>query len=222
MTDHCLRLFVILKAAEVGAGERESAWHLIVALFALPPIFLAPFLGAICNSLPKRWVLVGSAAYCLAVVLAFVAWNGGWYACLGLLAVGMALYAPVRYALLPAAARDTQVPLPRVNGWIEMGAVSAIIAGMILGGALTESAEARGPSSGQQPQIAFWTSASWPLTPPLAALGLSLVAVIAALPVSFASDVRRPEKPAQAVAGFFQDCGRVFRQADTRGSLLAW
>ncbi|MFN4259325.1 MAG: hypothetical protein ACK4RK_08495, partial [Gemmataceae bacterium] len=52
MADHCLRIFVVLAAAEMGAAQRDSAWHLVVALFVLPAIFLAPINGALSNSLP--------------------------------------------------------------------------------------------------------------------------------------------------------------------------
>src|SRR5262249_27510239 len=41
-----------------------------------------------------------------------------------------------------------------------------------------------------------------------------------ARPVSFPSDVRRPDPPARAVAGFFRDCGRVLADGEARGSLL--
>jgi 1-acyl-sn-glycerol-3-phosphate acyltransferase len=58
--------------------------------------------------------------------------------------------------------------------------------------------------------------------PVAAVVGLSLLAVLAALPVRFASDVRRPEPPGRALAGFFRDGRRILRQADIRGGLLAW
>jgi 1-acyl-sn-glycerol-3-phosphate acyltransferase len=209
MADHCLRLFVILKAAAGDPAERESAWHFVVALFALPAIFLAPLNGALGNSLPKPKVLIGSAAFCLVVVLAFIpaqAW-GHW--CLALLAVGSAVYFPVRYAMLPAAAEDAHIPLTRVNGWMEMGAVASIVIGMILGGTLYEYPNVL-PGLGGIPSAVF------------AALGLNFIGLVAALPVAFPSDVRRREAPGPALAGFFRDAGRILRQRDTRGSLLAW
>jgi 1-acyl-sn-glycerol-3-phosphate acyltransferase len=201
-------MFVVLLAAAAGPAQRESVWHLVVGLFALPAVFLAPVYGAFANSLPKRWVLVGSAVFCLVVTLAFAPAQG-WFWCLGLVALGSALYMPVRYALLPSAARDARLPLTRVNGWIEMGAVAAIVGGMFLADLLSR----------ESPVFA----AGWDVPLPVAAaVGLSLLAVVAALPVSFASDVRRPESPLQALAGFFRDGRRILRQGDSRGSLLAW
>jgi 1-acyl-sn-glycerol-3-phosphate acyltransferase len=224
--DHCLRVFVVLKTAASGAGERESAWHFVVALFALPAVFLTPLIGAVGNSLPKRWVLAGAAAWCLGVLLAFAPAAGAWFWCLGFLAVGSALYGPVRYAMLPAAARDTHIPLPRVNGIIEMGTVAAIVGGMILGGVLYGEASPP-PFEGLHGTIAAAAEQFVPTTigtPPamLAALALSVIALLAALPASFTSDVRRAEAAALALKGFFHDSKRILRRADTRGTLLAW
>jgi hypothetical protein len=111
---YCLRVYVVLLLAEEGATHRDTYWHLVAALFMLPSVILMPLYGAIGNCLPKRAVLVGSAAYCSAVVALF-AWIGqGWLTCVGCVALGSALYTPTRHALLPAAALDARLPLPRV------------------------------------------------------------------------------------------------------------
>src|SRR3954453_18236079 len=68
LADNCLRVFVVLETARATTGSRDSAWHLVSVLLALPAIVLAPLYGAVSNSLPKRRVLIGAAAYCLAVV----------------------------------------------------------------------------------------------------------------------------------------------------------
>jgi 1-acyl-sn-glycerol-3-phosphate acyltransferase len=202
--DNALRIYVALRLAAAVPAAQGYAWHLLTALVMLPAIVLAPFNGALGNSLPKRLVLAGAALYCLAVVAGAAVLGGpgvlGW----ALLAVGAAVYSPVRYALLPAAATDAHMPLTRVNAWIETGAVAATIAGMALGVHL-EHAQA--------------TLAEWPPTL-LAVLGLNAVAVIAALPVAFAADVRRPESAGAAVAGFFRDAGRIWRDLDSRATLL--
>ena len=226
LADHCLRMFVILTVAQAGRAERESVWHLVVVLFALPSIVLAPLNGTIGNSLPKRGVLVGAAAFCLTVTAAFAPLYGACYALLALVAVGSALYSPVRYALLPAAARDTRIPLPRVNGLIEMGTAAAIVGGMILGGLLSDEAAIPGAPAVRDAVTRFRDAVlpvSWGVPLAIAAvLGLSALATLAALPVRFASDVRRPEAPRQAVAGFFRDSVRILRQQDSRGTMLAW
>jgi hypothetical protein len=89
-------------------------------------------------------------------------------------------------------------------GWIEMGAAAAIVGGALLGIALHD--------------------ATWSLDPLPAAVavtvGVSALALLTALPADFAADVRRPESPLAAVAGFFRDARRIFASKAARGSLL--
>src|SRR5207248_387918 len=87
VADWCLRIFVFLQAAKAGGEEGKAAWYLVTAIALAPFILLAPFNGALSNGLPKRWVLVSSAALCAAVVAVFGALGGGWLWCLGLAAV---------------------------------------------------------------------------------------------------------------------------------------
>src|SRR5207302_9368152 len=141
----------------------------------------------------KRHVLAGSALVCLVVVAVFGWLDGPWVAGWALLAVGAAVYSPTRYALLPAASVDGRLPLTRVNGWIEMGAVTAIIAGMALGGHL-------------EGEPAHWLG--WPAVV-AAAAALNLLVVVTAWPVVFPSDVRRPGNAGQAISGFFRDAVRI-------------
>src|SRR5206468_632764 len=201
--DNALRVYIALRIADAGRTPGEYAWHLLSALLMLPAIVLAPFNGALGNSLPKRHVLVGSALYCLLVVVMFGALDGPGALAWALLAVGAAVYSPTRYALLPAASIDGRLPLTRVNGWIEMGAVTAIIAGLALGVHLEGETSRLG----------------WPAVV-AAAAGLNLLAVAAALPVAFPSDVRRPESAGQAIGGFFRDAVRIWRDIDARVSLF--
>src|SRR5581483_10257372 len=109
-----------------GAAQRDSAFHLTAALFALPAVVFVPFNGALGNALPKRAVLVGSAAFCLAVVAVFAVLGRWWVLGFGLVAVGSAVYFPTRYAVLPAASHETHLPLARINGVIEMGVMLAV------------------------------------------------------------------------------------------------
>ena len=183
-------------AAILHDGTR-AGWHLTTAVFIAPFIVLAPFNGVLANSLPRRLVLVGAAGFALVAVVARTNFDVPWLVCLALVAVGSAVYSPVRYALLPAAASDARVPLPRVSGWIEMGGAAAIVIGALLG------ARTGGDS----------------LTAML--LALNAVCLVAALPVAFPSDVIRPEPVATAVAGFFRDCVRIYRDRTARWSLFA-
>src|SRR5437773_1007725 len=92
LADNSLRMFVVLEAAQAGRQERDAAWHLATAVYVLPFILLAPLNGALGNSLPKRWVLAGSTGFCLVSVLVLGMLGGPWLACLGLVALGHAVY----------------------------------------------------------------------------------------------------------------------------------
>lgn len=223
LADNCLRLFVVLQVAQVGQQEREAAWYQVNPFFFLPFIVLAPLTGAICNGLPRRRVLVGSAAFSLAAGLIVGLWlrtdgNGwAWCAGLGVLMIGTAVFSPTRYAMLPAAADDTGIPLTRINGWIEMGCAVGVVGGMLLGIRLYG-----------QTWASCATYLGWPgldldldLPPALGlAIVMNLVCLAAAWPVFFAADVRRPEPAGQAVAGFFRDSLRIGRDRLARASLL--
>lgn len=202
LADNCVRVFVVLEVARAGTAQREAAWHEVAGLLALPAIFLSPFNGIVSNSLPKRGVLVGAAAWCLAVLCLFGFLGGPWLACWGLLAVGALVYSPTRYALLPAAAQDTGIPLTRVNGWIEMGAVLSLVGGMLLGARLHAGELAGLPAA------------------VVVAGGLGLASLLFALPVAFPSDVRRKEAVGAALAGFVRDARQVLRSVPARNSLL--
>src|SRR5205823_3942241 len=110
---------------------------LTAALFIAPFLLLAPLNGCLSNSLPRRGVLVVSAGLALlAVVLSALA-DAPWLLCLGLVAIASALYSPARFAVLPAAATETRIPLPRLNGWAELGTSVAIVGGFGLGWAVS-------------------------------------------------------------------------------------
>jgi 1-acyl-sn-glycerol-3-phosphate acyltransferase len=199
LADWCLRVTALL-AWSGTAGTNSDAWHLATAVFIAPFLLLAPLNGCVNNSLPRRWVLAGSAAFTLLSLAVFAAVEWPWMICLGIVAVGSALYSPARYAMLPAVAVDARIPLPRVNGWIELGGASAIVGGVALGWSVME-----GPLAGHAGAVL---------------LGLNLLSFLTALPVWFPSDVPRPEAPARAIAGFFRDSMRIGREPAAAGSLL--
>jgi 1-acyl-sn-glycerol-3-phosphate acyltransferase len=198
-----LRISAFLSWYHSAATRGHHAWHIATAVFIAPFVVLSPLNGCLNNSLPRRWVLVGSAAFTLLVVTLFAVLQGDWMVCLGVVALGSAIYSPARYAMLPAVAEDTRLPLPRVNGWIEMGGASAIVGGVALG-------------------WAGHVGSGTPLVGHLIAvlLGLNLLSLATAFPASFPSDVLRPESPAQAAAGFFRDSLRISREPSAAGTLL--
>ncbi len=204
MGDNALRIFVVLDFARQSDAHTLGAWHLVTLLLMVPAVLFAPVNGALCNSLPKPRVLVGSAGFALAVVGLFAYWTGpSLLLCWGLVALSSAINGPVRYAFLPAAAQDSHWPLTRINGFFEMGSAAAIVAGLVLGVGEGTTASPQGPS------VLVWL-----VTP------LLLLSLLASAPVWFASDVRRPESAGQAVAGFFRDLGRIWRVKETRGCLF--
>jgi 1-acyl-sn-glycerol-3-phosphate acyltransferase len=192
-----LRVTAILQWARAGHGD--TSWHVATAVAIAPFIFLAPLNGCLSNGLPRRHVLAGSSAFALASVAVFAGLRASWMVCLGVVALAAAVYSPARYALLPAAAADSRLPLPRVNGLIEMGGATSIIGGLALGMELSDSGE-------------FLVGVL---------LGLNLLAFLAALPASFPSDVLRPEPPLRAVADFFADLRRVTADPVATASVLA-
>lgn len=193
----------MLLAAEGSAAQRESAWHLVMALFMLPCVLLAPVNGAIGNSLPKRVVLVAAAAHCLLAPLVF-GWLGGpWLVGLTVAALGSAVFMPTRFALLPAVATDARLPLARVVGWIEAGALLAMVGGLIVAGRLAGVA---GPAGVPATVWAIW--------------GLGAVCLLGAIPAQFPADMRRPEPPRAALRGFVTDAMRVARERQALAALL--
>jgi 1-acyl-sn-glycerol-3-phosphate acyltransferase/MFS family permease len=207
LSDCTLRFLAALAWAGAVHEKRLAAWHVAVAAFIAPYLVLAPLNGGLSNALPRRWVLSGSALFSLLTVGAFALLGGSWLLCLLLVAVAAAVNSPARYAILPAAAEDTRIPLPRVNGWIEMGAAAAIVGGVVLGGLLPEPG---------------WPGNGAPLAGRAVAVlvGLNLLSFLTALPTAFPSDLRRPETPGRAIAGFFRDSYRIARQRQAAGALL--
>lgn len=199
--DNALRFFVCLEYAKLGEAQQNSAWYLVNAIFTLPAVFLAPFNGAICNSLPKPRVLTWTALYGFVVTAAFCLVNGHWITCWALISIGSAIYGPTRYAMLPAAAADTHWTLPRINGFIEMGTFTSVLAGLIL---------IVGTDLSTMLVLNTWIAAIVLVT------ALNGVAWLTALPVAFPSDLRRAEPPLQAVRDFFVDFRRIWKIREAR------
>jgi 1-acyl-sn-glycerol-3-phosphate acyltransferase len=198
--DNALRFFLVLL---LYRSHGASAWYLVTALLMWPALVLAPLNGAICNSLPKRAVLIASAGWCLVITVL------GSHApdlersllfCWGLLAIGSAIYGPTRYALLPAGAEDTRWPLTRLNGVFEMGAALAVVAGLMLALGLEATA---------------WEGDLLSLVELL-----GFAAFVFALGNRFPSDVRRPEPALLAIRSFFADARAIWAARETRICLI--
>jgi 1-acyl-sn-glycerol-3-phosphate acyltransferase len=203
--DNALRFFVCLEYASRGTAQQNSAWYLVNAIFTMPAVFLAPFNGAICNTLPKSRVLRWSALFGVAVMTIFALVEDFWLACWALISIGSSIYGPTRYAMLPAAAHDTKWALSRINGFIEMGTFSAILGGMIL---------ILGTGLNEYVILDHWNAAI------VVVALLNGLAWLTALPVRFPSDVRRDEPPLRAVVDFFSDFRRIWNIREARICLI--
>jgi 1-acyl-sn-glycerol-3-phosphate acyltransferase len=95
-------------------------------------------------------------------------------------------------------------------GFIEMGGAAGTLAGLLLGYHL------HGLSIGDPLATLGLPDIPAALA---AATGLNLLGVLTALPAYFPADVRRPESPARAVAGFFADSRRILRDRQACASL---
>jgi 1-acyl-sn-glycerol-3-phosphate acyltransferase/MFS family permease len=208
--DWCLRVGVIVALVMQGGYQPASAWHLATVVFVAPFILLAPLNGYLSNSLPRRTVLVYSATF-IAFIVALAAvqlpWDGQLLCLLGLTAFAGAIYQPARYAMLPAAAEDSRVSLPRVNGWMEMGSAAAILVGILFGWYLTTG-----------PGIVILPSYRLELAGGL--LCLNALCLATAFFALFPSDHARPEPVSHAVAGFYHDALRIGRDRAALGGLL--
>jgi MFS family permease len=168
--------------------ERHAAAWTIPALrvfFYASYIFLAVFVGAIADALPKGRVILATNLFKLAgcgLLLAQVHPLLA-YALVGL---GAAAYSPAKYGILPELLSPAE--LVAANAWMEISTVIAIILGVALGSLLMD------------PGVHM---AQWASTPALNAtwlLGLVyLAAVLCAVfipssPASNASAIRHPQR----------------------------
>jgi 1-acyl-sn-glycerol-3-phosphate acyltransferase len=203
--DNALRFFVCLDYASQGETQKNSAWYVVTAIFSMPAILLAPLNGALCNTLPKRQVLIASAFFGVVVMAVFGLWQDHWLWCWAFIALGSAIYSPTRYAMLPAAAADSKWPLTRINGFIEMGTFTAILGGLVL---------IAGTDLSKSLVLDRWNAAI------VLIFVLNCIALLTALPVQFPSDVRRDESPWIAVRGFFIDCRSIWQVREARIALI--
>jgi 1-acyl-sn-glycerol-3-phosphate acyltransferase len=210
--DNALRFFVCLDYAGRGEAQQNTAWYLVTAMFSIPAMVLAPFNGAICNTLPKRHVLIATALFGFVVMGLFGLLQDQWLWCWGLISISSAIYGPTRYAMLPAASADTRWTLPRINGFIEMGTFTAILGGVLL---------IVGTDLSTLVVFDRWIAAI------VVIFMLNAAAFLTALPVEFPSDIRREHSEPRALArgqaavrDFFADVRRVWNEREARICLI--
>jgi MFS family permease len=177
LADHTLLIITIAHLQFLGA----PVWWapLLKFAFTLSYVFLAPFIGALADSICKRRLMVAMHLLkLLGAVLLLAGLPPLW--AFALVGLGAAAYAPAKYGLLTESVPSSQ--LVAANGWIETAVVLSVLLGTVLGGVLVAP---------------VWLNASWVdtlATTPLLAWGASAPE----LNVSMAVVVS-----IYAVAGFF-------------------
>ena len=134
LADNALLFAAIALLKQVHA----PSWHtpVLQQAFILSFIFLAPFVGAFADSLPKGRVMLISNAIKMAGCLAMLVGINPLLA-YGLAGFGAAAYSPAKYGIL-----TEYLPHDRLvwaNSWMEGLTVAAIILGAVIGGILVTS-----------------------------------------------------------------------------------
>ena len=217
LADNALLIVTIAHLQYIGA----AVWWapLLKFAFTLSYVLLAPFIGALADSVCKRrlmgWMnglkLLGALALLAGVhpLLAFA-----------LIGLGASVYAPAKYGLLTETVPSTA--LVAANGWLESAVVLSVLLGTAVGGGLISPLwlEARGVLA-----LGAWgpfaTGAS------SAGLNVSFLVVIAIYVLSAlcnwrvrSSGARYPARcwtPMQMVADFWQSNTKLWR--DPSGGL---
>lgn len=126
---------VLIAAIAIVKSQGNDNWPLLQAVFVVPFIVLAPFLGFLADRyLKARVMLAGNllkvvgAAGIIAGLNPFIA-----YAMIG---VGAAVYSPAKYGILSQMFRPQK--LVKANGMMEASTIAAILLGVLLGGLLAD------------------------------------------------------------------------------------
>lgn len=166
--------------------------------FVAAYIILAPFVGQFADSFAKgRVMMVANGLKLLgALVICF-----GFNPFLGyaLVGVGAAAYSPAKYGILGEITSGDQ--LVKANGLMESSTIAAILLGSVAGGAL----------------------ADWHITAALIICGLAYAAAVAAnifIPKLAAARPGQSWHPHRMSSRFFSACKTLWRDADTRFSLV--
>jgi len=126
---------LFVAAVQLLRSNHSPQWQqaALVPMFALFYVVLAPFVGALADSMPKgrvmlmsNFIKVGGCLFMLFGTHPLMA-----YALVGL---GAAAYSPAKYGILTELLPPSQ--LVKANGWIEGLTIGSIILGVLLGGLL--------------------------------------------------------------------------------------
>lgn len=115
----------------------EQSQHIpwLQAVFVLPFVLLAPFVGVFADSFPKgRVMLLGNGIKLLGACVIILHSNPLWgYALVG---IGAAVYSPAKYGILSQLVSSER--LVKANAWMEASTLVAILLGVVVGGLLAD------------------------------------------------------------------------------------
>lgn len=126
---------LIAAIAILKAQDAASGIPLLQAVFVLPFLLLAPFVGQLADSWPKGRVMLWSNGVKL-LGAALLAAGSNPFLAYGLIGIGATLYSPAKYGILVQLFAPAR--LVRANGWLEGSTIVAILLGVVLGGWLAD------------------------------------------------------------------------------------
>ena len=130
---------LLLVAMAVLMAQGQAAFWIpwLKLMFNLSYVIMGPWVGVWADNWPKptvMWVANGvKGLSCLGLL-----WGLDPLLAFALVGVGAAAYAPAKYGLVTEIAEPEE--LVSANAWIEISTVSAVLLGVVLGGALVSSA----------------------------------------------------------------------------------
>lgn len=167
-------------------------------VFVATYILLAPFVGQVADSFAKgRVMLFANGLKLLGALVICCGFNP--FLGYGLVGVGAAAYSPAKYGILGELTDGER--LVKANGMMESSTIAAILTGSVAGGIL----------------------ADWNLLAALAACALAYGLAVAAnllIPKLAAARPGQTWRPAKMSASFFLACRVLWRNGETRLSLL--
>ena len=130
-------LLLVAMALLVEQGQAAFWVPLLKLMFTLSYVVLGPWVGVCADTWPKQKVMMVAngvkALACMAML-----WGVNPLLAFAIVGVGAAVYAPAKYGLVTELAQPEQ--LVTANAWIEISTVSAVLLGVVLGGALVSPA----------------------------------------------------------------------------------
>ncbi|APW45496.1 lysophospholipid transporter LplT [Rhodoferax antarcticus] len=126
---------LFVAAVQLLRSNQSPDWQqaALVPMFALFYVVLAPYVGALADSMPKGRVMLISNFIKVAGCL-FMLFGSHPLLAYAVVGLGAAAYSPAKYGILTELLPASQ--LVKANGWIEGLTIGSIILGVLLGGQL--------------------------------------------------------------------------------------